>query len=95
MRITPSGRAEGSLLHTDDHRRNKELAKALPYLGAGDPIPAGRDLREADDKGSVKAVLYLLLRAWPYIRPQVYGRWWVPGQVIEDRMAEAVAGGRE
>ena len=85
-------RSEGSLLHTDDHRRNKELAKALPYLGAGDPIPAGRDLREADDKGSIKAVLYLLLRAWPYIRPQVYGRWWSPGHGIEDRMAEAVAG---
>ena len=32
------------------------------------------------------------MRAWPYIRPQVYGRWWVPGQGIEDRLAEAVAG---
>ena len=79
-------------MQTDDHRRNKDLAKALPYLGAGDPIPAGRALREADDTGSIQAVLYLLLRAWPYIRPQIYGRWWVPGHGIEDRMAEAVAG---
>ena len=79
-------------MQTDDHRRNKDLAKALPYFGAGDPIPAGRDLREADDRGSIQAVLYLLLRAWPYIRPQIYGRWWVPGHGIEDRMAEAVAG---
>ena len=82
----------GSGLHTDDHRRNKDLAKALPVFGAGDPIPAGRDLREADDRGSIKAVLYLLLRAWPYIRPQVYGRWWSPRQGMEFRMAEAVAG---
>ena len=81
-----------TLLKTDDHRRNKDLAKALPYFGAGDPIPSGRDLREADDRGSIQAVLYLLLRAWPYIRPQVYGRWWVPGEGVEDRMAEAVAG---
>ena len=82
----------GSGLHTDDHRRNKDLAKALPVFGAGDPIPAGRDLREADDRGTIKAVLYLLLRAWPYIRPQVYGRWWSPRQGMELRMAEAVAG---
>ena len=81
-----------SLLQTDDHRRNHDLAKALPYFGAGDPIPAGRDLRVADDRGSIQAVLYLLLRAWPYIRPQIYGRWWAPGQGIEDRTAEAVAG---
>ena len=82
----------GSGLHTDDHRLNKDLAKALPVFGAGDPIPAGRDLREADDRGTIKAVLYLLLRAWPYIRPQVYGRWWSPRQGMELRMAEAVAG---
>ena len=68
------------------------MAKALPYFGAGDPIPAGRDLRVADDRGSIQAVLYLLLRAWPYIRPQIYGRWWAPGHGIENRMAEAVAG---
>ena len=34
----------------------------------------------------------MLFRAWPYIKPQIYGRWWVPGQGIEDRVAEAVAG---
>ena len=61
-------------------------------MGEGDPIPPARDLRVADDRGSIKAVLYLLLRAWPYIRPQIYGRWWVPGQGIEDRVAEAVSG---
>lgn len=76
-----------------DHRRNRALARALPYLCEGDPIPPRRDLRVADDEGSIKAVLYLLLRAWPYIRPQVYGRWWIPGSGIEDRLAEAVAGG--
>ena len=66
--------------------------RALPFFREGDPIPPDRDLRVADDRGSIRAVLYLLLRAWPYIRPQVYGRWWVPGQGIEDRVAEAVSG---
>jgi ABC-type multidrug transport system fused ATPase/permease subunit len=33
-----------------------------------------------------------LLRTWPYIRPQIFGRWWVPGEGIEDRVAEGVAG---
>ncbi len=79
------------MLKTDD-RRNRGLAKALPYFREGDPIPPDRDLRVSDDRGSIRAVFFLLLRAWPYIRPQVYGRWWVPGQGIEDRMAEAVAG---
>ena len=93
-RIAPSGRTlrGDSPLTTDDHRRNKALAKALPYFREGDPIPPERDLRVADDRGSIKAVLFLLLRAWPHIRPQIYGRWWVPGQGIEERLAEAVAG---
>ena len=64
----------------------------MPYFREGDPIPPDRDLRVADDRGSIRAVLFLLLRAWPYIRPQVYGRWWVPGWGIEDRVAEAVSG---
>ncbi len=80
-----------ALLKTD-HGRHKALARALPYFREGDPIPPDRDLRVSDDRGSIRAVLYLLLRAWPYIRPQVYGRWWVPGQGIEDRVAEAVSG---
>ena len=67
----------------------------MPHYGVGDPIPASRDLRVSDDRGSIRAVLYLLLRAWPYIRPQIYGRWWVPGQGIEDRVAEAVADRKE
>ncbi len=75
-----------------DHGRHKALAKALPYFREGDPIPPDRDLRVSDDRGGIRAVLYLLLRAWPYIRPQVYGRWWIPGQGIEDRVAEAVSG---
>ena len=81
-----------TLLKTDYDRRHKVLANALPYFREGDPIPPGRDLRVADDTGSIRAVLYLLLRAWPYIRPQVYGRWWVPGKGIENGVAEAVAG---
>ncbi len=40
-------------------------------------------------------MLYLLLRAWPYIKPQVHGRWWVPGQGIENGVAEALRTLRE
>lgn len=80
------------MVKTDYHRRHKALAKAVPYYGVGEPIPAGRDLRVSDDRGSIRSVLYLLLRAWSYIKPQIFGRWWVPGQGMEDRVAEAVAG---
>ncbi len=76
----------------DYHRRHKALANAVPYYGVGDPIPPDRDLRVSDDTGSISGVLYLLLRTWPYIRPQLFGRWWVPGEGIEDRVAEGVAG---
>ena len=79
-------------MKTDYNRRHEALVRALPFFREGDPIPPDRDLRVADDRGSIRAVLYLLLRAWPYISPQVYGRWWVPGQGIEDRVAEAVSG---
>ena len=79
-------------MQTDYHSRNKSLSKALRYFREGDPIPPGRDLRVADDRGSIRAVLYLLLRPWPYIRPQVYGRWWLPGHGVENGVAEAVAG---
>ena len=58
------------------------LAEAIPFYGPGEPIPGDRDLSVKDDKTPFKAVLYLLLRSWPYLKPQVAGNWWVPGKGI-------------
>ncbi|MDA0790859.1 MAG: ABC transporter ATP-binding protein [Proteobacteria bacterium] len=67
-------------------------AHALPIIGDG-PIPADRDRSVADDSHSFTVILKLFLRAWPYIRPLIMGRWFIPGEGIEDRIAENVAGG--
>lgn len=64
----------------------------MPFYGEGDPIPADRDLSAKDDTSGLRAVLYLLVRCYPYISPQILGRWWVPGVGIEARMAELIGG---
>ena len=51
-------------------------------------IPPERDRNVADDDGSFMDVLRLLMRSWPYIRPQLLGRWWYPGRGIEGGVAE-------
>jgi ATP-binding cassette subfamily B protein len=68
------------------------LADALPFYGEGDAIPAHRDLQAKDDTSGVGAVMILMLRCWPYIAPQILGRWWVPGAGIEQRVAELISG---
>ena len=62
--------------------RSQGLADAVPYYGEGDQIPADRDLSAKDDTSGFGAVVQLLVRGWPYISPQVLGRWWVPGEGI-------------
>ena len=70
---------------------NYERSRALPMFGDG-AIPKDRDRSvEEDDSGLIDVIL-LFLRSWPYIRPQFLGRWWTPGQKIEDRVADTVAG---
>ena len=69
---------------------NYERSRALPMFGDG-YIPAERDRSvEEDDSGFVD-VLMLLLRSWPYIRPQFLGRWWTPDTGVDDRVADTVA----
>ena len=72
--------------------RSQGLADTVPFYGEGEPIPAHRDLAAKDDESGFLAVVYLLVRSWPYIVPQILGRWWVPGSGTEDRMAELIGG---
>ena len=66
-------------------------ATALPKFGDGH-IPPERDRSVADDDTRFGAVVTLLLRAWPYLKPQVFGRWYVPGEGVRVHRAETVGG---
>jgi ABC-type multidrug transport system fused ATPase/permease subunit len=79
-------------LDTETVVRSQGLADTVPFYGEGDPIPADRDLSAKDDTSGFVAVVQLLIRCWPYISPQILGRWWVPGAGIEQRMAELIGG---
>ena len=68
------------------------LASAIPFFGPGRPIPGHRDLSVEDDETPFRAVVRLLLRSWPYLRPQVLGNWWMPGEGIEPQSAELLGG---
>ncbi len=70
---------------------NLERSRALPMFGDG-YIPPERDLSVDEDESGFQQVLLLLLRSWPYIRPQFLGRWFVPGKGVEDRVADYVTG---
>ena len=72
--------------------RSQGLADTVPFYGEGDPIPESRDLSWRDDNNGFAAVVQLLIRCWPYILPQILGRWWVPGVGTESRMAELISG---
>jgi hypothetical protein len=70
---------------------DKRRLHALPFMGDG-PIPAERDRTVDDDTASFTAVLKLFLRAWPYIKPQVFGRWYTPGGGLATEMADDLGG---
>lgn len=72
--------------------RSQRLADTVPFYGEGGPIPAHRDLSAKDDASGFLAVVQLLMRSWPYILPQILGRWWMPGVGTEGRMAELING---
>ena len=83
---------EANLFRDPDYEANRVRASALPMFGDG-PIPESRDRSvEQDDSGFVD-VLLLLMRSWPYIRPQLLGHWYLPGSGVEARVADNVAGG--
>ncbi len=71
---------------------NYQRSRALPMFGDG-YIPPERDRRVEDDDSGFVDVMLLLLRSWPYIKPQFLGRWWIPGRGTEDRVADSIAAG--
>jgi ABC-type multidrug transport system fused ATPase/permease subunit len=54
--------------------REDRRVRALPIWGSGE-IPAERDRSARDDTHSFTSVFKLLLRSWPFIRPQIDGEW--------------------
>jgi ABC-type multidrug transport system fused ATPase/permease subunit len=78
----------------DELDANRLRAKALPMFGDG-YIPPDRDRAVESDNSGFREVLALFFRSWPYIRPQLLGRWYVPGAGVGTGVgvAEAVEGG--
>lgn len=70
---------------------DRARSKALPFIGNGH-IPPERDRSHKDDKHTFGAIVMLVLRSWPYIRPQLLGRWLYPGKGTSEEVAENVAG---
>ena len=56
------------------------------------PVPVEQDMSVKDDDSGFRDVARLLLRSWPYIRPQLLGRWWIPGDSLQDQVADNIAG---
>jgi hypothetical protein len=70
---------------------NYQRSRALPMFGDG-YIPPERDREVEEDDSGFVAVMNLLFRSWPYVRPQFLGRWWIPGKGIEGKVADTVPG---
>ena len=58
----------------EERANDARVAATLPWLREG-RIGADRDLSVGDDEGGLWVVLSLLLRSWPYIKPQLLGEW--------------------
>ena len=74
-----------------DISANQARSRALPMFGDG-PVPVEQDMSVKDDDSGFLDVARLLLRSWPYIRPQLLGRWWIPGDGLQDQVADNIAG---
>lgn len=70
---------------------NHHRSRALPMFGDG-YIPPEQDRKVSEDDSGFIAVMNLLLRSWPYVRPQFLGRWWIPGKGIDSQVADTVPG---
>ena len=76
-----------------DIQANRLRARALPTFNEG-AIPAERDRALSSDDSGFLDVMKLLLRSWPYIRPQLLGHWWYPGPGggVRPEVADMVSG---
>ncbi len=69
-----------------------ERSRALPYIGNG-TIPPERNRAVEDDEHNFSAIVMLVLRSWPYIRPMLLGRWFIPGEGTSTEVADSIGGG--
>ncbi len=79
-------------VESSSDQRDQRRIHALSFMREV-PLPEERDRSVSDDKANLWVVLKLFLRAWPYISPQVFGRWFIPGRGVEEQMADSVGGG--
>ncbi len=49
-------------------------ARALPFWGQGNTAPEAEPGQVTEERG-ILAILRVFIRTWPYLRPQVVGRW--------------------
>ena len=75
-----------------DLAANRARARALPMFSGGHIPPERNRAVEDDDSGFIEVLKLLVLRSWPYVRPQLLGRWFIPGRGTENRVAENMAG---
>ena len=74
-----------------DVAANRARSRVLPMFNEG-VIPPERDRTLASDDSGFLDVMRLLLRSWPYIRPQLVGHWWYPGGGVRHEVADMVSG---
>lgn len=91
MASVPIGWA--SRMNRADIQANQARARALPMFNEG-AIPPERDRALSSDDSGFRDVMLLLLRSWPYIRPQLLGHWWYPGPGggVRPEVADMVSG---
>ena len=73
-----------------DIAANRARSRALPMFNEG-VIPPERDRTLASDDSGFLDVMRLLLRSWPYIRPQLLGHWFYPGGGVQPEVADMVS----
>ena len=70
---------------------DKRRSRALPFISNG-KIPPERDRDVAEDQHTFSAILKLFLRSWPFIRMQLYGRWFYQKEGTAQTIADNIAG---
>ena len=64
-------------------------SRALPFISNG-KIPPERDRDVAEDRHTFTAILKLFFRSWPFIRTQLFGRWYYEGKGTSQALADGL-----
>ncbi|MCY4093936.1 MAG: ABC transporter ATP-binding protein [Gammaproteobacteria bacterium] len=64
-------------------------SRALPFIGNG-KIPPERDRDVSEDRHTFAAIIKLFFRSWPFIRIQLFGRWFYEGKGTSQSLADSV-----